>query len=199
MPDWYKEGYISYMSRDWDAEIDNMVRDGILSGRYKKLNNLTGDDAVVAGHSFWNFIARQYSPSAITNIILMTSASNNLKKGFLYVLGLSYEILIKEWYSYYEQQYQPFINTTSKPDGLLPIRYKNDVVYGGFKDVSELPDLVIERLKHYFLTYKDMPGLTHESEITHVYNAEEAHQVIMLAISDYKNRFENLRSALQNY
>ncbi len=76
---------------------------------------------------------------------------------------------------------------------------KNDVVYGGFKDVSELPDLVIERLKHYFLTYKDMPGLTHESEITHVYNAEEAHQVIKLAISDYKNRFESLRSALQNY
>ncbi len=130
MPDWYKEGYISYMSRDWDAEIDNLVRDGILSGRYKKLNNLTGADAVVAGHSFWNFIAEQYSPSAITNIILMTSASNNLKKGFLYVLGLSYEMLIKEWYSYYEQQYQSFINTTSKPDGLLPIRYKNDVVYG---------------------------------------------------------------------
>ena len=130
MPNWYKEGFISYMSRNWDAEIDNLVRDGILSGRYKKLNNLSGDDAVVAGHSFWNFIANQYSPSAITNIILMTGASNNLKKGFLYVLGMSYDVLIKEWYNYYEQQYLPFVNMPGKPKGLLPIKYKTDVVYG---------------------------------------------------------------------
>lgn len=129
MPDWYKEGYISYMSRDLDVEIDNLIRDGILSGRYKKLNNLSGYDAVVAGHSFWNFIAEKYSPSAITNIILMTSASNNLKKGFLYVLGLSYDVLIKEWYSYYEEQYKPFVNIAEKPNGLLPVKYKSEVIY----------------------------------------------------------------------
>jgi inorganic pyrophosphatase len=76
---------------------------------------------------------------------------------------------------------------------------KNDVVYGGFTDVSQLPDLVIERLKHYFLTYKDMPGISHESEITHVYNAEEAKKVIEIAILDYNDRFDSLRSALQNY
>lgn len=76
---------------------------------------------------------------------------------------------------------------------------KNDVVYGKVTDVSELPELVIERLKHYFLTYKDMPGLSREAEITHVYNAEEAREVIRLAVEDYKNRFEGLREALQNY
>ena len=76
---------------------------------------------------------------------------------------------------------------------------KNDVVYGGFTDVSELPELVIERLKHYFLTYKDMPGISHESEITHVYNADEAKKVIEIAIKDYNNRFDTLRTALQSY
>jgi len=76
---------------------------------------------------------------------------------------------------------------------------KNDVVYGKVTDISELPELVIERLKHYFLTYKDMPGLSREAEITHVYNAEEAREVILLAVEDYKNRFEGLREALQNY
>jgi len=130
MPDWYKEGFISYMSRDWDVEIDNRVRDGILSGQFKKLNNLSGDDAVIAGHSFWNFIAKKYSKGAITNIILMTSASNNLKKGFLYVLGVSYDLLLKEWYSYYEQQYLPFVKHDDEPSGLLPVKYKQEVVYG---------------------------------------------------------------------
>ena len=65
--------------------------------------------------------------------------------------------------------------------------------------VSELPALVITRLKHYFLTYKDMPGLSNHSEITHVYNADEAREVIRMAVKDYENRFEGLRRALSSY
>jgi inorganic pyrophosphatase len=76
---------------------------------------------------------------------------------------------------------------------------KGDVMYGGVTDVSELPELVLERLKHYFLTYKDMPGMSRESEITHVYNAQEAHEVIKLSMLDYEARFEKLRTALSTY
>lgn len=76
---------------------------------------------------------------------------------------------------------------------------KNDMVYGEYKDITDLPELVIKRLKHYFLTYKDMPGLSNESEITHVYNAAEAKEVIQLSIEDYESRFEGLRTALLNY
>ncbi len=76
---------------------------------------------------------------------------------------------------------------------------KGDMVYGGFTDIDGLPELVIRRLKHYFLTYKDMPGMNRDSEITHVYNAEEAREVIRLSIMDYESRFENLRSALSTY
>ncbi|MCU4176302.1 inorganic pyrophosphatase [Carboxylicivirga sp. N1Y90] len=76
---------------------------------------------------------------------------------------------------------------------------KGDMVYGEFKDITDLPELVIKRLKHYFLTYKDMPGLSNESEITHVYNAEEAKEVIKLSMQDYESRFEGLRKALSTY
>lgn len=37
LPNWYKVGLISYLSEDWSVEFDNKVRDGILSGRYKRL------------------------------------------------------------------------------------------------------------------------------------------------------------------
>ncbi len=76
---------------------------------------------------------------------------------------------------------------------------KGDVVYGGFTDVSDLPNLVLERLKHYFLTYKDMPGMNRESEITHVYGVEEAREVIKKSMLDYEARFEKLRNALSSY
>ncbi|HEY3372907.1 MAG TPA: inorganic pyrophosphatase [Prolixibacteraceae bacterium] len=68
----------------------------------------------------------------------------------------------------------------------------NDVVYSEYKDLSDLPDIVVERLKHYFLTYKDMPGRPSNTEITHIYGVEEAMQVIECSMNDYQKWFENL-------
>lgn len=72
----------------------------------------------------------------------------------------------------------------------------NDVVYEGYKDVTDLPPIVIERLKHYFLTYKDMPGKDNDTEITHTYSVDEACEVIRRSISDYQKRFDNLGKLL---
>ena len=69
---------------------------------------------------------------------------------------------------------------------------KNDAVYGNFNDVKELPTGVINRLKHYFLTYKMLPGEKPTSEITHIYGREEALKVIKLCIEDYNDKFESL-------
>lgn len=64
---------------------------------------------------------------------------------------------------------------------------KKDAAYGGWTDVSQCPPAMIDRLKHYFLTYKDDPeSRKRVTEITHVYNREEAHEVIRRACLDYK-------------
>lgn len=72
----------------------------------------------------------------------------------------------------------------------------NDAVYGDYKDISDCPDLVIDRLKHYFLTYKDLPGNKAKTEITHTYNINEAHEVIKRSQEDYNERFNNLENML---
>lgn len=68
----------------------------------------------------------------------------------------------------------------------------DDFVYDHFDSLADVPETIITRLKHYFLTYKDLPGEESNSVITHIYDAEEAHEVIKLAIEDYSSRFENL-------
>lgn len=68
----------------------------------------------------------------------------------------------------------------------------NDIVYGQLNDISECPDVVIKRLEHYFLTYKDMPGVDSNTEITHTYGREEAYEVIKRSLDDYRKRFDNL-------
>jgi inorganic pyrophosphatase len=62
----------------------------------------------------------------------------------------------------------------------------NDEVYKEFKDLSDCPEAIVNRLKHYFLTYKNMPGLEeHICEITEAYGAAEAFEVIKRSWNDY--------------
>ena len=66
----------------------------------------------------------------------------------------------------------------------------DDFVYGKIKDISDCPKELIERLRHYFLTYKDSPDRENSKvQITHIFSAKEAHEVIELAFLDYKEKF----------
>ena len=80
MPDWYLEGLIAYISKRWDIETENRVKDGVVNGNYEKFNRLTCDDALYAGHSFWKYVADNYGQSVIPSLIYMTSISNIAEK-----------------------------------------------------------------------------------------------------------------------
>ncbi len=73
---------------------------------------------------------------------------------------------------------------------------KDDELYGSFQDISELPQGIVDRLRHYFLTYKHLPGESGQVEITHVYNREEAWEVIEASRRDYQEAFGNLEDLM---
>lgn len=74
---------------------------------------------------------------------------------------------------------------------------RSDATYGQWRDISECPAPIIDRLRHYFLTYKLGPGQkTSPCEITHVYGREEAHEVIRRSHEDYMARYANIEEVL---
>jgi inorganic pyrophosphatase len=74
---------------------------------------------------------------------------------------------------------------------------QQDAVYGRWGEITDCPPSLIERLKHYFLTYKQSPeSAKHTTEITHVYGREEAYEVIRRSQEDYAARFGNLETLL---
>lgn len=65
-----------------------------------------------------------------------------------------------------------------------------DLVYGPIEDVAQVPDALLRRLRHYFLTYKLSPDRAAPAvEITHVYGRDEAHEVIRASQDDYARAF----------
>lgn len=106
LPDWYTKGLIAYISTYWNTDMDNWLRDGIMSGKYKKFNRLTGIDATYAGHSIWNYIAETYGESVIPNLLYMTKVSRSMESAFMFVLGTSTKSLTNDWYSFYQSRYE---------------------------------------------------------------------------------------------
>lgn len=72
----------------------------------------------------------------------------------------------------------------------------NDEVYGEWNDISDMPAPILQRLKHYFLTYKSLPDEESRCEITHVYNREEAQEVIRRSQQDYAEAYGNLEEVM---
>jgi inorganic pyrophosphatase len=65
-----------------------------------------------------------------------------------------------------------------------------DPAYGHHVDISGLPRPVVDRLRHYFLTYKLIPGESHSTiTVDPVYDAEQARHVLAAARADYEDEF----------
>lgn len=67
----------------------------------------------------------------------------------------------------------------------------DDPAYGTITDITQAPPPLVDRLRHYFLTYKDLPapvGSVSERrcEITHVYDRAEAIEILRRAMDDYR-------------
>ena len=61
---------------------------------------------------------------------------------------------------------------------------ENDNVWGDEADIGDLPDAIVERLRHYFATYKMIPGQKSELQVKEIYGHEAAFDVIRAAMAD---------------
>lgn len=67
---------------------------------------------------------------------------------------------------------------------------KGDAAYGGLTEVDQVPPMLMDRLRHYFLTYKLGPDRPDPPvEIARVFGAEEARELIRLSQDDYEGKY----------
>lgn len=159
LPDWYKEGLISFLGSEWDEEIDNELRD-ILSQKEKYFDfyRLSKDYPEVAGHSLWYFISKYYGKSNISNLLYLTRINRSLENGFLYVLGTSYDNITQEWSRFFKKKYEEDDQNMRPFDqnAMLPIRNKRKAPYANVKlspDGKTLAYVINQRGKKKLFLY----------------------------------------------
>lgn len=66
---------------------------------------------------------------------------------------------------------------------------ENDDFLKTAKEISDLPEVLIERLRHYFATYKMVPGETSPVRIGKTYGCEHAFRVVTASMEDYAKEY----------
>lgn len=74
-------------------------------------------------------------------------------------------------------------------DDKLVAVLQNDLVWGERDELEDLPANLVERLTHYFSTYKLVPGADSQARIARRYGFEHAAKVIAAAVEDYAAQY----------
>jgi inorganic pyrophosphatase len=62
---------------------------------------------------------------------------------------------------------------------------KNDMFWGEADDLGALPPRLVERMVHYFTTYKQIPGGSNVVTVASTYGREHAEKVVLASMADY--------------
>lgn len=63
----------------------------------------------------------------------------------------------------------------------------NDRFWANANDIADIPDIMIERLRHYFATYKLIPGEPVQVSVEQTYGRERGKELVQAAMGDYKD------------
>lgn len=127
LPAWFKDGLVAFVGEEWNTELDNELRNLLLSGDYENFEDLAEAHPQLAGHSMWYFIATNYGTSTVSNLIYLTRIHRSIDSGFLFVLGSTFNRTSQSWENFFRERYEEEQKLTDSVDslGLQELKIKN--------------------------------------------------------------------------
>lgn len=105
-PKWFIEGLSSYLADNWNANLENKLRDAMQKHGFNNLNILKDEDLELLGHSFWRYLIQTEGNTAITNIIYFLRYTHNVDDALFFQTKKKLNTLLKEWKLFQIQSFQ---------------------------------------------------------------------------------------------
>jgi len=88
----------------------------------------------------------------------------------------------------------PMLDGGEADDKLVAV-LESDNVWGHITDIGGVPRALLDRLVHYFATYKFLPDATNGVRIGEPYDRKRAEEVVRAAMADYEESFGKIERA----
>lgn len=121
LPPWFTQGLTAYCGEAWSPELDNQLRDLLLSDKIKNFDRLAKEHPRLAGHAFWHYINTHFGRSTVSNLLYLTRINRSVENGFFYVLGNGYRRTTDTMLEYYRRIYREEVSYLRTPpeDGVF--------------------------------------------------------------------------------
>ncbi len=131
-PYWFKAGFSLYFSREWDVTDDEKLQAAIKNKSFLNISDLEGDEARLAGFSFFHFVAEKYGHSTVSRCLNVASRAKTIKKTFERTFNRKFSEMEKEWLAYYREQAKEFARPESdlQIEEQIPRTRKKNSTYG---------------------------------------------------------------------
>jgi hypothetical protein len=102
LPTWYTNGYVEYISEDWDATRNAKLKSMLSKKQKLSFQDLAVQNNSLVGHSFFNFINKKYTQNAINNLLFQTRSRVAMSKAIQSVFEKKDKELYAEWKEFYQ-------------------------------------------------------------------------------------------------
>ncbi|MCT4561340.1 MAG: hypothetical protein N4A41_08190 [Crocinitomicaceae bacterium] len=126
-PTWFIKGLASFYSQPWDAQLENEIKEGVLTGKYLNIAKIKGEEERVFGHAFWYFIEQNYGASQLTNLVFLTKVTGHIDRSLKYILGRYQIELMPEFMEYYGKRFSSDLKFQKDPPKSDFVKHKGRV------------------------------------------------------------------------
>ncbi len=105
LPKWLTDGYIAYAAENWSTSLDDDLRSTMLGGDYNTFYHFAFEKPLLAGHSFWKYIADKYGKSKTTYFLYLARIYRNLNNASNKIAKKKFKKLLQDFMIEVPQQY----------------------------------------------------------------------------------------------
>ena len=97
LPKWLTDGYIEYAAEEWSTDLDNQLKNAMLSGEYKNFYQFAFEKPLLAGHAFWYYIGNKYGKTKTTYLLYLARIYRNLNSATQKIAKKKFKDVLKDF------------------------------------------------------------------------------------------------------
>ncbi len=105
LPKWLVEGYIRYHAENWNAKLDDQLKDVMMSGDYKNFYQFAFKEPELAGHAFWYYLGEKYKKDNVTYFLYLARIYKSLNTASQRITKKKFKPLLAEFMTSMEDRY----------------------------------------------------------------------------------------------
>src|SRR5687767_10543776 len=111
LPKWLTDGYVAYAAENWNTDLDDQLKSAILGGTYKNFYHLAYERPMLAGHSFWHYIAETYKRENVTYFLYLSRVYRNLNGASQRIAKKKFKEVLRDFMAFQEEKYSKDIRS----------------------------------------------------------------------------------------